>query len=125
MKFITKLFIILSISIFTFAIVPQNTSFAGKISSMVSGTKPTDNAIMGSAMTDIVKSILSLLQVGSALITIIVLAFTGFNYIVAADAEMKSEMKKKMLPIIIGLILVFSATSIAKFLLAVVGADGN
>ncbi len=125
MKFITKLFIILSISVFTFAIVPQNTSFAGKISSMVSGTKPTDNAIMGSAMTDIVKSILSLLQVGSALITIIVLAFTGFNYIVAADAEMKSEMKKKMLPIIIGLILVFSATSIAKFLLAVVGADSN
>ena len=125
MKFITKLFIILSISVFTFAIVPQNTSFAGKISSMVSGTKPTDNAIMGSAMTDIVKSILSLLQVGSALITIIVLAFTGFNYIVAADAEMKSEMKKKMLPIIIGLILVFSATSIAKFLLAVVGSDSN
>ena len=125
MKFIIKLFIILSISVFTFAIVPQNTSFAGKISSMVSGTKPTDNAIMGSAMTDIVKSILSLLQVGSALITIIVLAFTGFNYIVAADAEMKSEMKKKMLPIIIGLILVFSATSIAKFLLAVVGADSN
>ena len=125
MKFITKLFIILSISVFTFAIVPQNTSFAGKISSMVSETKPTDNAIMGSAMTDIVKSILSLLQVGSALITIIVLAFTGFNYIVAADAEMKSEMKKKMLPIIIGLILVFSATSIAKFLLAVVGADSN
>ena len=125
MKFISKLFIILSISIFAFSMVPQNTSFAGKISSMVKGTEPTDNAIMGSAMTDIVKSILSLLQVGSALITIIVLAFTGFNYIVAADAEMKSEMKKKMLPIIIGLILVFSATSIAKFLLAVVGADSN
>ena len=53
--------------------------------------------------------------------SVLVIAFTGFQYIVSADAEMKNEMKKKMLPIIIGLILVFFATSITTFLLGAVG----
>lgn len=86
------------------------------------GTKPAASAgnIGNDIASKIVKKILVVLQIASALITVVVLAFSGFNYIVAADAEMKSEIKKKMLPIVIGLILVFSATTIAKFLLGVV-----
>ena len=68
------------------------------------------------------KKILALLQIASALITVVVLAFTVFNYITSQDAEMKSEIKKRMLPILIGLVLVFSATTVTRFILAVVGA---
>ena len=68
----------------------------------------------------IIRKLLGFVRVASALMSILVIAFTGFQYIVAADAEVKNEIKKKMLPIIIGLILVFSATSITTFLLGAV-----
>ena len=46
------------------------------------------------------------------------IAIVGFNYIISTP-EVKDEMKKKMLPIIIGIVLVFGATSVAKFLIGV------
>ena len=47
------------------------------------------------------------------------IAVTGFNYIISTP-EVKKEMLSKMLPIVVGLILVFGAVSIAKFLLEIV-----
>ena len=44
------------------------------------------------------------------------MAITGFNYI-SATPDVKAELKKKMLPIIFGIVLIFSATSIAAFIL--------
>ena len=126
MKFFSKLLIILFITIFAFGIVPQNVSFAGKISNFAKATDPANSGISVSIGDDlsskVIKKILALLQIASALITIVVLAFTGFNYITSQDAEMKSEIKKRMLPILIGLVLVFSATTVTRFILAVVGA---
>ena len=83
--------------------------------------KDGDMPTTTSGVTGIIRKLLGFLQVASALMSVLVIAFTGFQYIVSADAEMKNEMKKKMLPIIIGLILVFFATSITTFLLGAVG----
>ena len=93
--------------------------------SLLDASKPQETDIAKISTTGvkgIVKKILGFVRVASALMSILVIAFAGFQYIVAADAEMKNEMKKKMLPLIIGLILVFSASTITYFLLGVVGA---
>ena len=66
---------------------------------------------------DVISKILGFLQVASGLISVIVIAFSGFRYVVAETADVKGEVKKKMLPMIIGMVLVFSATTVAKFLL--------
>lgn len=63
--------------------------------------------------------IIGFLQVGSGLAILLIIAFTGFNYIFSTPS-VKSEIKSKMLPIIIGLVLVFGAVSVTKFLLGVV-----
>lgn len=123
---ISKISVILIICAILFSFIPNNasvtyaagSSFGGLIDSAQPSSKdiPQDS----NGVTAIIRHLLGFLEVASGLLSILVIAFTGFQYIVAADAEVKTEMKKKMLPIIIGLILVFSASAIVSFLLGAV-----
>lgn len=115
--------IAISISVF-FTLLPQSVVNAkdGDVSSMVGETTPvtTDTSIGSDLATKAISKILGFLQFTSGLVSVIVIAFTGFNYIVVSEPDMKKEVKKKMLPIVIGMILIFSGTSIARFILSVV-----
>ena len=130
MKYIFKISFIFVIFMSMLFVMPDEymlVSFGETMTygSLLDGSKPQETDIAKISTTGvkgIVKKILGFVRVASALMSILVIAFAGFQYIVAADAEMKNEMKKKMLPLIIGLILVFSASTITYFLLGVVGA---
>ena len=71
-------------------------------------------------MATVIGKLLGFLQVASGIVAVLMIAIVGFNYIISTP-EVKDEMKKKMLPIIIGIVLVFGATSVAKFLIGVAG----
>ena len=122
MKKGVKNILILATLVLIFSIALTTISNAESVSSMVNSTKPSgvDSSIGSDLATNVIAKILGFLQVASGLISVVVIAFTGFNYIVASDPNIKEELKKKMLPMIIGLVLVFSATTIAKFILGVV-----
>ena len=70
-------------------------------------------------LKDIISRILGFLQAATGLISIIMIATTGFNYIVSTP-NVKKDLKDKMLPIIIGLVITFSAVSITQFILGAV-----
>ena len=122
MKTITKIFAVLLILASTLVVMPGNTVFAdgGAALEAVSGIEAvkTGSENYGTLQTTIGK-LLGFLQVASGLVGVIVIATTGFNYILSADADMKAEIKKKGLPIIVGFAIVFGAVSIAKFLIGV------
>ncbi len=128
MKNVIKIFAVFLLICSIYIIFPNNTSNAvTDWSGVIDKTKPSTSTVSNiennaSGIVTIIKILLRFLQVASALISVLVIAFTGFNYIMASDADMKSEMKKKMLPLIIGLICVFSASSIASFLIGVTGS---
>ena len=130
MKYIFKISFIFVIFMSMLFVMPDEymlVSFGETMTygSLLDASKPQEtdiDKISTKGVKGIVKKILGNVRVASALMSILVIAFAGFQYIVAADAEMKNEMKKKMLPLIIGLILVFSASTITYFLLGVVGA---
>ena len=86
--------------------------FGGSLSEGMSTTDKTGEAV--ESVSTIVGRLLSYLQVGTALLTVIIIASVGFRYIVETP-EVKVDIKKTMLPIITGIIFVFFATSIAKF----------
>lgn len=121
MKYLSKIIVILIMSVCIYAIMPQNITEAS-VSSMVKDTNP--GALSTSVGTDlaknVIKKILAFLQVASGLVSVLIIAFSGFRYVMAETADIKGEVKKKMLPMILGMVLVFSATSIAKFLLGAV-----
>ncbi len=124
MKIISKISIILIICITVFGFVPNSASvtYATAFGSLIDKAAPAKGDIPATSngVTAIIRQLLGFLEVAAGLMSILVIGFTGFQYIVAADAEMKNEMKKKMLPIIIGLILVFSASAIVSFILGAV-----
>lgn len=122
MKTISKVLLILVAAVCLFTVVPQNTVMAANNASSVIGeVKVTDpNSNLSDGLKKVIGKLLGFLQIASGLIAILMIAITGFNYIIGG-ADMKKEMKDKMLPIIVGLVLVFGAVSIAQFILGAVG----
>ncbi len=124
MKTLQRIFIILVIAGCVFGLILPNISMAAgsSASDIVAGVNATTPD--GTLATDFqatIGKLLGFLQIASGLMAILMIAITGFNYIIATP-DVKEEMKKKMLPIIIGLVLVFGAVSVARFILGAVGA---
>ena len=63
---------------------------------------------------------LNALRVLSILTLLIIVVTTGFRYVTSMP-NIKEEIKKTMLPIILGLIFIFSATTIAAFIISALG----
>ncbi len=124
MKTLKKVFIVLLVIGCVFGIMSQNISMAASadVSTIVGGVEAQnpDSSLATDFQTTIGK-LLGFLQIASGLIAILMIAITGFNYIVSTP-DVKEEMKKKMFPIIVGFVLVFGAVSIARFILGAVGA---
>ncbi len=74
-------------------------------------------------LTGVASKVLTFLQIASGVFAIIMIAVTGFRYIVETAADVRKELKNGMLPIIVGILLVFFATSIAKFIVNVLQPD--
>lgn len=119
MKILQKLLIILVISVFTIGIVPQvqvQASVKDYLNN-IQGTDVTDTKGV-STFVAVMQKVLGILQLLSGIMAVIVVAWTGFKMIIES-ADGKAQLKEKMLPIIIGAILVFAATSIANFIIGV------
>ena len=114
MKVIPKLLIVLLIIGFLNVVIPVNNEkvYASAALTEVETQKPTD--MSGGELSKVVATLLGFLQIASALIAVVMIAVTGFRYIIETP-EMKNELKKSMVPIIAGILLVFFAVSIAKF----------
>ena len=135
MKILNKLLIAMLIVIFTVALGKNNSFAEGQstkandiITFMESGNSAVKagsvNEKAAGQLSKIIGGLLGFLRLASGLVAILMIAITGFNYIIGG-AEVKEEMKKKMFPIILGLLLVFGAASIAIFVMGVItGTDG-
>lgn len=123
MKTFSKIFAILMIAVCAMVIMPKNMSYAAGGSSagnVIDGISTAGSTADVSKLQGVIGKLLGFLQIASGLVAVLMIAITGFNYIVSTP-QVKEEMKKTMLPIIIGIVLVFGATSIAKFIIGVAG----
>lgn len=122
MKICKKIFLSCIIIICMVAVIPSNIlevdASVSELAGDMTGTLPADN--LSSDLRGTINKLLGFLQVAAGIISVVVIAFTGFNYIVASTPDMKEEIKKKMLPLLIGMVLVFGAASIARFILGAV-----
>ena len=121
MKKIVNMLIIM-IMICGFIILPQGqVKAAGEttVSGIVKGIRPIDpTEDKYSDLAEVVGKIIGFLQIASGITTVIMVAFLGFELITSMP-ETREAIKKKMLPMIIGIMLVFGATSIANFIISV------
>ncbi len=125
MKICKKIFLALLLITCMLTVIPSNfteVEAASSVSSLVGkleGEKPEDSLSRG--LRTRISQLLGFVQLAAGIISVVVICFTGFNYIVASTPDMKEEIKKKMLPLVIGMVLVFGAASIAQFILGAVG----
>ena len=133
MKKAEKILIIFMIIICSFVIIPQSEVRADdeakeesiSVSGIVKGIRPTDpTEDKYSDLAEVVGKILGFLQIASGITTVIMIAFLGFELITSMP-ETREAIKKKMFPIIIGIMLVFGATSIASFIISVNGGSSS
>lgn len=120
MKVVQKVLLILIVAMCMAVVMPKNVVRAadtpiGAIEQIDKTKVSADSGAVDSLAT-VVKRILSFLQIASGLIAVVMIAWTGFRYIIETP-QMKDELKKTMIPIVVGVLLVFFATSIAKFII--------
>ncbi len=91
----------------------------GTVSGLMTDVESETNTNIDSdSLTSVISTVLGFLQVISGLLSVVIIAVAGFKYITETP-DMKNEVKKTMVPIVVGLLLVFFATTIAKFFVGV------
>ena len=123
MNILKKLSILIFICVFLINIFTPSFTLASKLSDDVSGFEANIDSNVARrtrSLKTVVNRLLGFLRIVSAFILVLVLGTSGYKYIVATP-EIKGELKKKMLPVIFGVILIFSAVTIAGFILGAIG----
>ena len=94
--------------------MPKVEATVGGDIATVGNDVPNQTVEMGN-FSNVIKRILGMLRTLTGLLSILVIAYTGFQ-MVTENAEGKAKIKEKMLPIVIGVVLTFMATIIATFI---------
>lgn len=86
---------------------------------VIGGINPeVDKAGDYSGLQNMATRVISLIQVASIILAVILIAVFGFKFIMGSANE-KADYQKSFIPLIVGLVVVFAATSIAKLIMTV------
>ena len=70
-------------------------------------------------LTKIDGKVVGLIQIASAVLAVVLVAVFGFKFILGSANE-KADYQKSIIPLIVGVVVVFAATSIAKLLFGII-----
>ena len=118
MKTLQKILLILVVAMCISIVMPKNISRAENVTEIVQNIKGGEDVDGAGELGNVANKILSFLQVASGIAAVVVIAVTGFRYIIETP-EVKGELKKNMFPIIVGILLVFFAATIANFFIGI------
>ena len=82
------------------------------------GNNP-ENANAAGELTKLAGKVINLIQIASAVAAVILIAVFGFKFILGSANE-KADYQKSFIPLIVGVVVVFAATSIAKLLFGLI-----
>lgn len=118
MNKITKIISILLIAIMLIMVV-QNSVFAADYLSGISAKDPSTTEISG--LKNMANRVLGLIQAATAILAVILIAVFGFKFVLGSAQE-KADYQKSFIPLIVGVVVVFAAVSIAKLIFSITGA---
>lgn len=108
-------------AIFTLCTVSQVVLAAGgSATDIAGGIKADTSGIDAGPLQTMANKILGLIQIASAIAAVILVAVFGFKFIMGSANE-KADYQKSFIPLIVGIVVVFAATSIAKLLFSTFG----
>lgn len=99
----------------------STSSYADSAKDVIGGINANTSGINSQGMKNIAGRVLGLLQIVSAILAVILVAYLGFKMVLGSANE-KADVQKQFIPLIIGVTIVFAATSIANLLLGIMSA---
>lgn len=96
----------------------STSSYADSAKDVIGGINADTSGINSQGMKAIAGRVLGLLQIVSAILAVILVAYLGFKMVLGSANE-KADVQKQFIPLIIGVTIVFAATSIANLLLGI------
>lgn len=96
----------------------STSSYADNAKDVIGGINANTSGINSQGMKAIAGRVLGLLQIVSAILAVILVAYLGFKMVLGSANE-KADVQKQFIPLIIGVTIVFAATSIANLLLGI------
>ena len=96
----------------------STSSYADSAKDVIGGINADTSGINSQGMKTIAGRVLGLLQIFSAILAVILVAYLGFKMVLGSANE-KADVQKQFIPLIIGVTIVFAATSIANLLLGI------
>ena len=96
----------------------STSSYADSAKDVIGGINADTSGINSQGMKTIAGRVLWLLQIVSAILAVILVAYLGFKMVLGSANE-KADVQKQFIPLIIGVTIVFAATSIANLLLGI------
>ena len=107
-----------SLKIFAVVLMAMLVVFSVSTFSYAAGSI-TPGSVIGDMQAD--TRVLGLLQIVSAILAVVLIAYLGFKMVLGSANE-KADVQKQFIPLIIGVTIVFAATSIANLLLGIMSA---
>ena len=96
----------------------STSSYADSAKDVIGGINADTSGINSQGMKTIAGRVLGLLQIVSAILAVILVAYLGFKMVLGSANE-KADVQKQFIPLIIGVTIVFAATSLANLLLGI------
>ena len=96
----------------------STSSYADSAKDVIGGINADTSGINSQGMKTIAGRVLGLLQIVSAILAVILVAYLGIKMVLGSANE-KADVQKQFIPLIIGVTIVFAATSIANLLLGI------
>lgn len=109
MKIISTLLIVITLMATLSTVVLAAPDLSEKIDEIAQG----DSSVQTSKLTDLGKTIVTIMQTVGIVVAVVVLLVLGIKYMMGS-AEEKAEYKKTMMPYLVGALLIFAAVTIAN-----------
>lgn len=109
-----KIIATILMAIFTVCAVSQVT-LAASASDIAGGIKPDTDSVSAEPLQKMASKILGLIQIASVIFAVVLIAIFGFKFIMGSANE-KADYQKSFIPLIVGVVVVFAASSIANLL---------
>ena len=94
---------------------------ADTASGIASGITANTSTVNSTELQGMAGKILGLIQVASAVAAVVLIAVFGFKFILGSASE-KADYQKSFIPLIVGVVVVFAATSIAQIIFSTFGS---
>lgn len=103
----------------------SNISYAGIVDDLaMSGVNNIDTSASGTGLLSAINGVIGLMQLTGSGIALIVITILGIKYILASPAD-KADVKKSIMPILIGCLLLFGGVNIAAAIASFAGSLDN